>query len=190
MYNFIKKSDQRGYTLLFAVFTSALVLGVGAFIVGIARKQFIISSAARDSVYAFYSADSGIECVVQAGASNWGPNNNPTSIDCAGSNIDLSAPVEIVNNSPDEDQPPKEGKVFATNGANKIFMTTGEFLLKQVGTENVQGCVTLKIWTGNDKTDNTITRSVISSRGYNVCDETGGPAASTRTVERAILLVQ
>ncbi len=56
--------DRRGYTLLFSVIVSVLVLSVAAFILSISRKQFILSSAARDSVYAFYASDSGIECAI------------------------------------------------------------------------------------------------------------------------------
>ena len=60
----MKKTAQKGYTLLFAVIVAVLVLSVATFIVSVARKQFLLSSAARDSLYAFYSADSGIECAM------------------------------------------------------------------------------------------------------------------------------
>lgn len=57
--------DRRGYTLLFAVIVSVLVLSVAAFIVSVSRKQFILSSAYRDSTNAFYAADSGLECAIE-----------------------------------------------------------------------------------------------------------------------------
>ena len=53
-----------GYTLLFAVLVSSLVLAVGISILTISKKEFLLSSAARESVYAFYAADSGLECAV------------------------------------------------------------------------------------------------------------------------------
>lgn len=67
-YNLLSKlslKDRRGYTLLFAVIVSVLVLSVGAFIVSISRKQFVLASASRDSVSAFYAADSGLECAIE-----------------------------------------------------------------------------------------------------------------------------
>jgi Tfp pilus assembly protein PilE len=60
-----KLETRRGYTLLFSVIVSVLVLSVAAFILSISRKQFILSSSARDSMYAFYTADSGVECGVE-----------------------------------------------------------------------------------------------------------------------------
>lgn len=57
------KAENSGYTLLFAVLTAALVLGVAVFIVSVSTKQFELTSAVRNSMYSFYAADSGIECV-------------------------------------------------------------------------------------------------------------------------------
>lgn len=51
-----------GYTLLFAMLTAALVLGVSVFIISISRGQYLLSSTARESMYAVYAADSGLEC--------------------------------------------------------------------------------------------------------------------------------
>jgi hypothetical protein len=52
----------KGYTLLFAVLISSLVLGVAVSILNIARKELILTSGARESQYAFYAADTGYEC--------------------------------------------------------------------------------------------------------------------------------
>ena len=60
------RENQRGYTLLFAVLTASLVLGVAVFILSISRGQFLLASAARESTYAIYAADSGIECAASA----------------------------------------------------------------------------------------------------------------------------
>jgi hypothetical protein len=58
-------SKKKGYTLLFSVVVSSLVLAVAAFILSISRKQFILASASRDSTVAIYAADSGLECAVE-----------------------------------------------------------------------------------------------------------------------------
>jgi Tfp pilus assembly protein PilE len=57
-------STQKGYTLLFSVIVSTVVLSIAAFILSVSRKQFILSSAVRDSMNALYAADSGLECAV------------------------------------------------------------------------------------------------------------------------------
>ena len=52
----------KGYTLLFAVLVSSLVLSVGISILNISKKEFLLASSARESTTAFYAADSGLEC--------------------------------------------------------------------------------------------------------------------------------
>lgn len=54
----------RGYTLLFAVLVSSLVLSVGISILTISKKEFLLSSSARESTLALYAADSGLECAL------------------------------------------------------------------------------------------------------------------------------
>ena len=63
MKSYIITKKDSGYTLLFAVLIASLVLGVATFILGVAHKQYVLSSTARNSSYAFYAADSGIECM-------------------------------------------------------------------------------------------------------------------------------
>lgn len=57
-----KNNFKKGYTLLFAVLVSALTLAIGLSVLNISKKEFILASTARDSSYAFYAADSGLEC--------------------------------------------------------------------------------------------------------------------------------
>lgn len=57
-----KRGQSGGYTLLFAVLVSSIVLGVALSILSISRRELLLSSNARESQYAFYAADSGLEC--------------------------------------------------------------------------------------------------------------------------------
>lgn len=59
-----KSSKQRGYTLLFAVLVSSVVLSIGISILNISKKEFLLASSARESTTAFYAADSGLECAM------------------------------------------------------------------------------------------------------------------------------
>ena len=59
-----KNKRKKGFTLLFAVLVSVLVLAVGASLVNLALKQIILSGSGRESQYAFYAAGTGIDCAV------------------------------------------------------------------------------------------------------------------------------
>jgi Tfp pilus assembly protein PilX len=56
---FFKKEE--GFALLFSVLVSSLLLAVGLSIFNIALKELAISTATRNSIIAFYAADSGRE---------------------------------------------------------------------------------------------------------------------------------
>ena len=56
--------SHKGYTLLFAVLVSALVLAVGISLLNTTRKELTLTSGARESDYAFYAADAGYECAL------------------------------------------------------------------------------------------------------------------------------
>lgn len=54
----------RGFTLLIAVVLTSVLLSVGLALLDIAYKQIVLSSTARQSQYAFYAADSAMECAL------------------------------------------------------------------------------------------------------------------------------
>jgi len=56
----------KGYTLLFAVLVSSLVLAIGISILFINKKELLLTIGARDSAAAFYAADAGLECGIYA----------------------------------------------------------------------------------------------------------------------------
>jgi hypothetical protein len=58
------KNNKQGFALLFSVLISSLMLTIGLSIFGIALKELAISTAARQSVHAFFAADSGRECLI------------------------------------------------------------------------------------------------------------------------------
>jgi len=167
-------SKQSGYTLLFAVLVSVLVLGVAVFISGIARKQYILSSTALDSMYSFYAADSGIECVA------YGPNfgiastTYPTSLNCAGqtiSSISYVAPPIVQTSFPN------------TTSDQKEFNFSLGF-----GTNASAGCAKISIDIYDDTSGGR--DIIVQSRGYNICTGSSGSygpdTSSPRTVERAL----
>jgi hypothetical protein len=90
-----KKLNKKGFALLFSVLVASLLLTIGLSIFRIALKELAISTASRQSIHAFYAADSGWEC-----AKYWakrgdipslyeGDDTAFPSIICAGQSIDL-----------------------------------------------------------------------------------------------------
>lgn len=61
MYN---KKKTGGYTLLFSVLVSSVVLAIGISILNISKKEFLLATSARESTIAFFSADAGLECAM------------------------------------------------------------------------------------------------------------------------------
>ena len=56
--------NKKGFTLLFAVLVSVLVLAIGTSMINIALKQIILSGSGRESQFAFYAANTGVECAL------------------------------------------------------------------------------------------------------------------------------
>lgn len=56
--------DKKGFTLIFAILVSVMVLAVGTSIINISLKQVILSSSGRESQFAFYAANTGMECAL------------------------------------------------------------------------------------------------------------------------------
>jgi len=161
------RRNQAGYTLLFAVLTASLVLGVAAFILSVSRAQFILASAARESTYAIYAADSGIECAAASVAST----TAPFTVTCSGS----ANTIDITKWS---------GVNSAING---VYLAKSATFNIDLGSSR---CAEITIIKGNSATDGSgdaVTQ--IESRGYNFCDLLNKPdTANPKVVERAIRL--
>lgn len=77
----------RGFTVFFASLVASLLLAVGFVIFDITYKEVLFSSVARDSDFAVYAADTGLECALYwdaryAGSENFGSGSVfPTSTD-------------------------------------------------------------------------------------------------------------
>jgi len=82
------KTHQKGFTLLLAALIASIVLSLGAAIFSIAQKELTLSSAGRNSQFAFYAADTAAECALywdvrsSAFATSSNP-HTPIPISCA-----------------------------------------------------------------------------------------------------------
>ncbi len=62
--NYSSHLRSQGYTLLFSMLLTTLVLSIGVSILTIARKEVILTGSSRESHRALLAADSGLECAV------------------------------------------------------------------------------------------------------------------------------
>ena len=54
----------RGFTLLISIILTSVIVTVGLALLDVAYKQVVLSSSAKGSEYAFYAADSALECAL------------------------------------------------------------------------------------------------------------------------------
>jgi len=153
-YSLIRRlRPDKGYTLLFAVIVSILVLSIAAFILSVSRKQFLLSSASRDSMYAFYAADSGLECAVE----NRGL--------LATSSPQAGTPSDTLTCGIGTGGGAGTWSIARMSGASGAGTSTFSMF---VGTNDSGGsaCVTVRVGQWYDTSGNIVTN--IESRGYNI----------------------
>jgi hypothetical protein len=96
----------RGMTLFIAIVIMSVLLFISFAVVNITIKGTLFASSGRDSQYAFYAADSGIECALywdsKFDPSKFDPSNSsPSPITCANqiSNVEpFCVTVEVTKN--------------------------------------------------------------------------------------------
>lgn len=181
------KNEQGGYTLLFSVLTATLVLGVAVFIVDLTRKQHELAVSARNSIYAFYAADGGIECAVST--SNW---QSPGFASTTGGTLNCGGDVDGVVLAQSGCPQVYPASLIGGTPTNPIRQWCGYVSMKfpNTGTPATNGCAQVIITTGQDITTSQ-PKTIIDSRGYNLCTSAPAPdTAKTDTVERALRLIQ
>jgi hypothetical protein len=159
----------KGFTLLIAIITTSMLLIVSFVVVNIALKQLILASAAKESQYAFYAADSGTECAVywdlpKDGSISKFDVTTPGVIDGC-NEVDYITNKNIHTGSQTIPEPSNPSSVIGGN-ATSIFWL-----------QFTKGCAIVRV----TKADGLTT---IDSRGYNTCD-----MSASRRYERGVKLV-
>lgn len=162
-------NHKKGYTLLFAVLLSSLVLSISVSILTISRKELILSASARESQMSFFAADAGIECALYY--NNLGQFNIE--------NLDGSVSPNFSNfscNNTDADD-----MQASYNGSGYFYF---EFALDQKQTTDP--CAKVGVWKeyydhDEDSLTPEVIKTTIESRGYNTC-----VTLNPRRTERAI----
>ena len=161
----------KGFTLLFASLVVAILLSIGLTISNITLAQLTLSSSGRESQFAFYNADTGIECALwyeyNATSTTGGPffpinsatipDTDLSKINCAGvSATSTSATQSGATTTIKFDINPSSS---CTKGNPSFGVTISNVASTTASSTNV----------------------LIESRGYNTCD-----ASSPKRVERGI----
>ena len=171
-------SSQKGYTLIFAVIVSSVVLSIGAFILSISRKQFILSSAARDSTKAIYAADSGIQCAVETYFGFYTDHATSTDLELAcNDSKPTGAWGQVSSGSVDSSMK------FKTDGSG-VFATQ-PIAIYLSGNKT---CANVTFYSGVSSVTG-LMKTYIESRGYSMGSNSSCPTSNPRTVERAIYLM-
>ncbi len=185
-----KISDKKGFTLLFAILVSIMILAVGASIINIALKQVVLSGAGRESQFAFYAANTGLECALYWDLNGSVVNNNgsvayvfpPSSsfarinetgyLDCAGTNIANGNSSFIQQTYTKPWDITQSGKtVFRIALANTIS-----------NLDNILYCAEVTVGKEIDSQGRITT--TITSQGLNSCE----PENDARAVQRGLVL--
>jgi len=171
------KKSNRGFALLFAVFTASILMLIGVSIFSVSLRELAISQSAKDSQLAFYAADSARECAlywdIKQAAFPYclgdGCESNPlvrnpaarASITCNGNVINFT----------------KDGNY--TLIGNVYTFTIPEFLKYGDDTKPMADLSLIKTFNTSGPDTNSVT-SVLNTQGHNT-----GP--SGRRLERGIL---
>jgi Tfp pilus assembly protein PilX len=150
---------ENGFTLFIAIVITATLLVVSMGIVSLAVREAQLSSAAKQSQFAFYAADTGIECALYWDVQN--PTGYSAFSTTTGSTIECNRDANNLSNS------------FVVGGsADSSGRGLSDF---QVTFLPDAYCANVTVVKGSDGS------TEIESLGYNSCD-----TSNPRRVERAV----
>ncbi len=154
----------KGYTLLFAVLLTTVILSISISIMTIARKEVILSSSAKESFSAVYIADGALDCAIF----------NDNTQGAFRSNAD-----EEINCGYNFTSVPVTHTTFGGSGTDHRYT----FYIKSYNATTFSPCakVTVDRYASPQRT-------VIEARGYNIgYDSTSGTCSAShpKKVERA-----
>ncbi len=163
---FYKKDRQSGVTIFIAVVIMGILLFISFTVSNITAKGSMFASSGRDSQFAFYAADAGIECAIywdtKFDPSKFDPSLSGSPITCGGSTISSGQAI------------PGQSTTTLIGGGGSNPISTFHFVLNQ-GSNSVPHCVIVAVTKRPDGTTH------VKSKGYNTCD-----VNNLRRVERGV----
>ncbi|MFZ2621090.1 MAG: hypothetical protein WAX85_01160 [Minisyncoccia bacterium] len=165
-----KEIKNSGFTLLVAIIITSMFLVVSFVVVNVAVKQLTLTNAARESEYAFYSADSGTECAIywdlpKGGLPSSFATSTAGSITCSGITITTGSQTGIPAT-------PSVSRIGGGGDANPTSIFQLNF---------IRGCAVVtvtKFYSGS------LLITTVNSKGYNTCT-----VGALRRFERGVTLM-
>ncbi|MEX2010248.1 MAG: hypothetical protein WD874_00390 [Parcubacteria group bacterium] len=154
-------NSQRGFTAFIAIAITGTLLLVSTAVVTVALKETRLAASGRESQYAFYAADTGIECALY-----WDVKNTSGF-----SAFSTSSPSVIACNANSANTQGKTNPTPNSVGNSTVSTFNITFLPEPY-------CARVVVTKGMSGSNIT---TLIESYGYNTCD-----LANTRRVERAV----
>lgn len=156
---FFKNKGRLGYTLLFAILISSIILAIGVSILGLARKELMLTLGAKESQVAIYAADDGLECAIYWDAFGaFGTSSSLTALKCH----DITVPLTRT--------------IFADNSGTVDFT---------IPFDNLRCAVVsvTKKYDSNALISNLYLQTTVDARGYNIC------GTNSKKVERYLQMI-
>lgn len=133
----------RGFTLLLAVLISSILIALGGAIFDIVSKELVLSSSGRESQFAFFAADTGVECALY-----WDYQHAAFSSTSPLSTIQCGGVDAAVTRTPD-------------GPGNPTFVATASFII-----DGGPPCVDVKV----TKVYSPSPQTTVEAFGHNTCD--------------------
>ncbi len=168
--------NKNGMTLFIAVVIMSILLFISFAVINIAVKGSLFASSGRNSQFAFYAADSGVECAIYwdskpVTGSAFATSTNGSPISCAG--YDNISTGQAISGS-------STAITLIGNGGSANPTSVFGFALDK-GANPVDGCAIVTVKKYYDGSP-LVLKTYIKSRGYNTCD-IGNPRRVERGVE-------
>jgi len=182
----LKNKNEKGFTLLFAVLVSTLVLAVGASIISMAIRQTILSGIGRDSQFAFYAANTGVECGIYYDRLD--SYNFATSTDSSVDSGDIFCANNTLKEADGDVTKTEEGDTYATTKFRLFFKDIGDN--EEIRDDDLEYCVDVYVEKfAVDDDGNPVSNigdaeryaTKVLARGYNTCD-----TDNARRIERGL----
>ncbi len=165
-------APRRGFALLIAVIFAAVMLTIGLALGSLGYKQQVISSSAVESQYAFYAADSALECALY-----YDQQQNHFAYDST-QQVPASAysfPCDGVSST---QIPTVSPKTYQSMGSY-----TDQVLTFRLSLDSGQRCADVTVYKPSDPSQKTY----LFSQGYDIsCAAVESATADTRYVSRGL----
>jgi len=203
----INIKNNKGFIVLIAVMVTTIILTVGIGVLNLALREFILANVGRDSVKAFYAADTGVDCAFNydilsadepakpyfasplpifsesgSGYNNPGEGDNEkTNIECNKQDLNVAGVYNTSSMCNDSDGVPRSCKIttLARNSDFTDIPKSALCLESLVSGSCVGACVTIQV--KKIQLTNDTQETQIIANGISDCQ-------GERSVERSLLL--